>query len=162
MRVYEGNAVSVLRLPCVLVAVFVFVAFPFVSPVFAGSDQETAFSVLVVAEDVVLSAYDALIEAEQVGGNVSISTVQLNEAGEFLAAARMSYGNGDFDDATLFANLSGDIGEEVENEAYELKDRAQNDGFQRMRFTILGSVSGVIVVGLGSFWVWRFLKRRYQ
>jgi len=142
--------------------IFSFLAvFVFVSPAFAESSEESASTDIVSAEVSIVSAYEVVLEAEQAGGNVSGLFARLSEAGEFLAAARMSYGNDDFDDATLFANLSGDIGEEVENEAYELKDRAQNDGFQRMWFTNLGSVSGVIVVGLGSFWVWRFLKRRY-
>jgi len=157
--VYEGFAVFVLRLFCVFVAVFVFVAFPYVSPVLAGSDQDTAFSVLVVAEDAVLSAYDAVIEAELVGGNVSSLTVQLNEAGELLASARMSYRDGDFEKATLFADLSRSTGEEVEDAAYELKGLAWDAGFQRLRFTMVGSVSGIILVILGSLWVWRFFKR---
>jgi len=134
----------------------------FSSPAFAESSEESASTDIVSAEASIVSAYEVVLEADEAGGNVSGLFARLSEAGEFLAAARMSYGNDDFDDAILFANLSGDIGEEVEKEAYELKDWARNEGFQRMRFTILGSVSGVIVVGLGSFWVWRFLKRRYQ
>jgi len=109
-----------------------------------------------------ISTYEAVLEAEQAGGNVSGLLAQLNEAGEFLAAARMSYGNGDFDNAVYFANLCGNIGEEVENAAFELEDLASYEGVQRVWFTVLGSISGVILVVSGSLWVWWFLKRRYQ
>jgi len=87
---------------------------------------------------------------------------QLNEAGEFLAAARMLYRNGDFDNAIYFADLSRSIGEEVESAAYELKDLASDEGVQRVWFTVLGSISGIVLVVLGSLRVWWFLKRRYQ
>jgi hypothetical protein len=153
---------SVLRLLFVLVIVFIFAGFIFVSPVLASSGQETASSVITTAENAIVSAYDAVLKAEEAGGNVSGLFARLNEAGEFFAAARMSYENEDFDDATLFANLSRNVGEEVGNEAYELEDWARNDSFQRTWFTILASVSGIVFVGLGSLWAWRFLKRRYQ
>ena len=153
---------SFLRFSCVFMILSVFAIFVFVSPAFAESSEEFVSATIESAEESMVSAYEAVLEAEQVGGNVSGLFARLNEAGEFLAAARMSYRNGDFDDATLFANLSRNVGEEVENAAYELKDWARNDGFQRTRFTILGSVSGIVFVGLGSLLVWRFLKRRYQ
>ena len=140
----------------------VLAVFVFVSPAFAESSEELASAAVVSAEASVVSAFEVVLEADEAGGDVSGLFARLSEAGEFLAAARMSYENDDFDNAALFANLSGGIGEEVEDEASELKDWAQNEGFQRVRFTILGSVSGVIVVGLGSFGVWRFLKRRYH
>ncbi len=153
---------SVLRFSSVFMLLSVFAVFVFVSPVFAQSSEEFASATIESAEESIVSAYEAVLEAEQAGGNVSRLFARLNEAGEFLAAARMSLENGDFDNATQFANLSRNVGEEVENEAYELKNKAGNDSVQHMRFTVLGSVSGIILVGVGSLLVWRFLKRRYQ
>ena len=153
---------SVLRLLYAFMIVFIFVASTFVSPILASSGQETASSVVTIAENAIVSAYEAVLDAERVGADVSGLLGRLNEAGEFFAAARMSYENGDFEDATLFADLSRNVGEEVGNEAYELEGWAQNDSFQRTWLTILASVSGIVFVGLGSLWVWRFLKRRYQ
>jgi len=144
------------------VTISIFATFIFVSPILADSNQDTASVAIVDAEETMISAYEAVLEAEQAGGNVSGLLVQLNEAGEFLAAARMLYRNGDFDDAVYFANLSRSIGEEVENAASELKDLASDEEMQRMWFTVLGSISGVILVVSGSLWVWWFLKRRYQ
>jgi hypothetical protein len=142
--------------------IFVFAAVFFVSPILASSDQDTASVAIANAEETVVLTYEAVLEAEQAEGNVTGLLAQLNEAGEFLAAARMLYSNGDFDNAVYFADLSRSIGEEVENEAYELKDLASDEGVQRVWFTMLGSISGIILVVLGSLRVWWFLKRRYQ
>ena len=153
---------TVLRFLYALVTLSIFATFIFVSPILANDDRETASLAIVDAEETVISAYEAVLEAEQAGGNVTGLLAQLNEAGEFLAAAQMSYRNEDFDNATRFANFGKNIGEEVENSAYELKDSAWNDSFQRMQFTMLGSISGIVLVVLGSLWVWRVIKRRYQ
>jgi len=142
--------------------IFVFAASVFVSPILANSNQEAASLVITAAEETIISTYEAVLEAEQAGGNVTGLFAQLNEAGEFLAAARLSYRNGDFDNATRFANFSENVGEEVKNSTIELKDLAWNEGMQRTLFAMLGSISGVISVILGSLWVWRFLKRRYR
>ncbi len=158
---------TILRFVCALMTIFVFATFISVSPILANSNQETASLAIVDAEETVISAYEAVLEAEQAGGNVTGLLAQLNGAGEFLAAAFMSYDvamktNGDFDNAVYFADLSRSIGEEVENAAYELKDLALDEEVQRMWFTMLGSISGIILVVSGSLWVWWFLKRRYQ
>ncbi len=128
----------------------------------ARASEDIANSAIETAETTMISAFEAVTEAEQAGGNVTGLLDQLNEAGELLAAARMLYTNGDFDDAIYFANLSKNIGEEVEIAAYELKDLASDEGVQRVWFTMLGSISEIILVFSGSLWVWWFLKRRYQ
>jgi len=153
---------SILRFLCAMMTIFVFATFFFVSPILANSDQDTASVAIADAEEAVISAYEVVLEAEQAGGNVTGLLAQLSEAGEFLASARMLYRNGDFDNAIYFADLGRSVGEEVESEAYELKDSASDEGVQRMWFTILGSISGIVLVVLGSLRVWWFLKRRYQ
>lgn len=152
---------TVLRFLYALTIIFILATSIFVSRVLANNDQETASSIITTAEDTIVSAYNAVIEAEQAGGNVSSLFARLNEAGELLAAARMSHRNADFDNATYLANLSRNIAEEVENAAYELKDLAWDASFRHMMFTMLGSISGIILVVLGSLWLWSFLKRRY-
>ena len=153
---------SILRFLYALMTIFVFANMVFVSPILANNNEETASLAIADAEETIISTYGAVLEAEQAGGNVTDLFARLNEAGEFLAAANVSYRNGDFDNAIYFANLSKNIGEEVKNEAFELKGSAWNEGVQRMMFTMLGSFSGIILVILGSLWIWRFLNRRYQ
>ena len=138
------------------------IGFSLLSMNLVNASEDIVNSAIEAAESAVISAFEAVTVAEQAGGNVTGLLAQLNEAGEFLADARMSYRNGDFDNATHLANLSRNIGEDVKKAAYELKDLALNEGVQRMWFTMLGSISGIVLVVSGSLWVWRFLKRRYQ
>jgi len=145
----------------VLLIILAFSASIFVSEAFASNSEDTAATSIEGAENAFVSAYQAVLEVEQVGANVSGLLAQLNEAGEFLAKAHMAYRLWNFDNATSSADQSKDIGIEVENKAYELKDSARGANIQRMWLTIMGSVLGVILVASGSFWVWHFLKRRY-
>ncbi len=153
---------SVLRFSSVFMIFSVSAVFFIVPLAFAQSGEEFASEAIANAEGSIVLAYEAALKAEEVGGNVSGLFVRLNEAGEFLAVARMSFKNGDFDSAVRFADLSRNVGEEVEDEAAKLKDVALSEGVQRVRFTLFGSVSGIVLIGIGSFLVWRFLKRRYQ
>lgn len=145
----------------ILLIVLAFSASVFMSETFASSSEDTATTSIERAENALVSAYQAVSEAEQVGADVSVLLAELNLAGEFLAEARMAYRLGDFDNATSYAYLGRYIGEGVEVKAYELKDSEWRENIQRMWWTIMGSVLGVIVIASGSFWVWRFLKRRY-
>ena len=137
------------------------VGFSVLSMNYVEASEDVVNSAIEAAESAVISAFEAVTEAEQAGGNVSGLLADLTEAGEFLAVAQMSYRNGDFDNAVYFANLSRNIGDEVKGEAYELRTSVGNENVQRMWFTMIGSVSGVILVVLGSLWFWRFFKRWY-
>lgn len=145
----------------VLFFVLAFSASIFTTKILAANSEDTATTSIDGAENALVSAYQAVLEVKQVGANVSGLLAQLNEAGELLADAHMAYRLGNFDNATSSADQSKDIGIEVENKAYELKDSAWRENIQRMWLTIMGSVLGVILIGSGSFWVWHFLKRRY-
>jgi len=158
MRKLMAKSISKLL---VLLFVFVFSASIFMSEALASNSEDAAAASIERAENALVSAYQAVLEAEEVGANVLGLLAELNEAGEFLARARMAYRLEDFDEAAGFADLGGDVGEEVERKAYELKNSAWSESVQRMWLTMVGSVLGVIFIALGSFWVWRFLKKRY-
>jgi hypothetical protein len=153
--------VSGLKFSLVLVMFLILASQFFISETFAQASKDVAASALTDAEGVVVSAYQAVLRAEEAGANVSGLLVRLNEAGGFLARARMAYDFGDFEEAAGLANSSRNIGVEVENAAVELKDSAFLERVQRMWFMMLGSIFGVVLVFFGSFWVWRVFKRRY-
>jgi len=155
------NNVSVLKFSFVLLMLLVFASQCYVSVTIAQVSESEASSALTTAEGAVDSAYQAVLRAEEAGANVSGLLVQLNDAGEFLAEARMAYKAGDFGGAVHFADLSRGIGEEVMNEARELKDLTTTESMQRMWFTMTGSILGVACIVFGSFFSWRFFKRRY-
>lgn len=160
-RYFENDPMSVQSFSFVFMILSVSAIFVFVFPAFSESSQEFASTAIGSAEESMISAYDAVLETEKTGENVSGLSARLNEAGTFLAAARMSYNNEDFDNATRFANSSRNIGEEVRNDAIRLKDWSLTEGLQRMQFTMIASFVGVVSVALGSHLVWRFLKKRY-
>ena len=114
-----------------------------------------------IAEGVVVSGYQAVLEAEGAGANVSGLLARLNEAGELLALARVSYRVGDFDGAVRFAELCGEIGEGVRVDALEVRDWAVEEAGHRFWLTIIGSIAGVAIVGFLSFLGWFIFKERY-
>ena len=153
-----------LVIPKLLVVLLVFSAFVF--PIFVfridASDGDEAVSAISQAEGAMEWAYEAVLKAERAGANVSGLLVRLNEAGEYLASAQMSFRLEDFNETVRLADLSRAVGEDVEMEAYVLTDSASSESEQRMWFTATGSAIGIMLVVSGSFWLWIFLKRRGQ
>ena len=142
---------------CILL---VFVAYAFVFTAFAAGESSAASAVAMAEADMV-SAYEAVLEAEQVGADVSVLLVRLNDAGESLAEAEVAYRLGDFDESVRLADLCSVISQEVKSEAGELRVQAYGARYFDMWLKIAGSLVGVVVVGLGGFWAWRVFKRRY-
>jgi hypothetical protein len=127
-----------MSLPRFLVVLLVLSAFVFsffVSRADASSEDE-AVSAISEAEEAVGLAYEAVLEAENVGAEVSGLLDKLDEAGMLLAEAQVSFRLGDFD------------------EAYGSRVMVS-------WLTMAGSLVGVAVVAFGSFWGWRVFKRRY-
>jgi hypothetical protein len=146
----------------ILVTVLALTSLIFVSITFAEPSEYQAATALIEAEQAILVGYQAVLEAEETGANVSSLLVQLNEAGQNLTMARTAYRMGDFVEATDLANLSRNTGEEVRNTATELKESALNQSMQQTLFTMTASIVGMALIALGSLWTWHFLKRRYS
>jgi len=126
-----------------------------------ASNGDVATLAINQAEDVVASAYEAVLGAEQAGANVSSLIVQLNDAGEFLAEAHVAYRLGDFDGAIVSANQCSAIGESVESEADDLRVQVYGSRVMDSWLTVAGSLVGVVLVVFGSYWSWRVFRRRY-
>ena len=151
---------SALRLLLVFLVLSALFSSVFVFGVRALS-EDVAASAVSRAEDVVASAYEAVLRAEGSGANVSGLLIRLDEAGELLAQAHVSYRLEDFDGAARFADLCGQIGEEVMVEAYDLRSLALEEAVQRFWWTMIGSVLGVVAIVCLSFIGWSVFKRRY-
>jgi hypothetical protein len=137
----------------VVSSIFVFKAF--------ASSEDAASLAISQAEQVLASAFEAVLEAERAGANVSGLLVMLNDAGVFLAKAQVAYRLGDFEEAVGFADLCYEIGEGVKGKAGELRVEAYGPRVIGFWLTMAGSLVGVVAVGVGSVWGWRFFKRRY-
>jgi hypothetical protein len=127
----------------------------------AASGADAAELAINQAEDVVVVAYTAVLNAEHVGANVAGLLVQLNEAGELLAEAQVAFRVDDFDEAIRSADLAAEIGSKVKTEADALGLGAYGSMVTGFWLAVIGSLLGIVVVVFGSFWGWRVFKRRY-
>jgi len=127
---------------------------------FAGASEDTAASALANAEESIVLAYQATLNAEEAGANVSGLLVRLNEAGQLLASAQIEYRLDDFEKANELSESSKSIAEEVQNAAVNLKDSALSESAQRMLSTMVASVLGVASIALVSLYAWYLLKKR--
>jgi len=152
---------SNLKFVIIFLVLSAFVASPFVLGARASS-QVVAASAVSRAEEVLASAYEAVLEAEGAGANVSGLLARLSEAGDLLAQAHVSHRLGDFDSVARFADLCGEIGEEVKVEAHGLRDQAVLEADQRFRWTMTWSIAGVVAILCLSLLGWRAFKRRYH
>jgi hypothetical protein len=145
----------------VLLIVLAFSVSIFFPETFASNLEDTAVTSIEKAENALASAYQAVLEAEQVDANVSGLLTQLNEAGKLLAEAHMAYRLMDFDEATRSANLCSDISDNVKSKANELRVEVYGSKTMGLWLTMSGSLVSMVAVGFGSFWGWRVFKRRY-
>ena len=150
------------KLAFVLVALLVLTSPSLVTAALAASNQDDAASALKNAEESVASVYQTVLNLKELGGNVSDSISQLNEAVGFLAEAHAAYRLGKFDDTTRLATLcydtSNNIKERTEKSLIQAAGAQSTNAFIR----IAGSVLGIAVVGFCSFWAWRVFQRRYH
>ena len=144
-----------------ILALLSFLLFPVFTLKVGASSEDMATLAITQAEETVVSAYEAVLEAEQAKANVSELVELLDVAGEHLADAHMLYRLGDFDGAVDSADLSSVIGADVKNDAEELKIDAHQSWITSLLVRITVSIGGVIAVVFGTFIAWRVFKRRY-
>ena len=128
----------------------------------ATSNQENAASALKKAEESVASAYQAVLDLKALGGNVTDSLSMLNEAAGFLAEAQVAYRLDKFEDVVRLANLCYDSSNRIKEKTDESLIQAARGQSADAFIRIAGSILGVAVVGVGSFWMWRVFRRRYH
>jgi len=113
------------------------------------------------ADTAVRQAFNATLDAERAGANVSGLLVRLNDAGAVLDEAEVALSNGNLSDAAGKAGTCISMSQSVLSDAGVLRASAL-DGARMMFWTYLAfSVMsiGVFVVVLAV--VWRRFKRRY-
>jgi len=129
-----------------------------------ASTGEEAFSKITSADDALKLAFKRVLDAEGAGANVSSLMSDLDEAGEFLAEAEISYRNGNLADALGLADRCSGLAEAVSIEAVALKDSALADSQRVFQSTIIFSTGGtfafVAVLVLSWFWFKRAHARK--
>jgi len=127
----------------------------------APINQEVAASTISEAEQSMARAYEAVLDAERVGADISGLLVRLNDAAALLSEARMAFDVGDFEEATRFAESTSEVGYEVVDEAELLEIEANNAQVHRSWWFLGSSALGVSVVLVASLLGYEFFKRRY-
>lgn len=127
----------------------------------ALSNREITISSISEAEQSMAEAYEAVLDAERVGANVSSLLVRLNDGAGLLSEAHMAFEVGDFEEAVRFAELSSEVAWEVGGEAEWLEVEANTVGVSRSRWFILASFLGVSFVIVANLLGYEYFKRRY-
>ena len=127
--------------------------------VFAQIDQTT--SKIAAANTAIDGAFNAVLDAEKAGANVTSLLTQLNVAESDLAQAENAYRTGDSNTAAAQADSVLPIAQEVTTAAQNAKQTALVSGQNAFWSTIAFTVIGVFVFVLVLFLVWRWFKRSY-
>jgi hypothetical protein len=146
-----------------LLGVLLIIAFgtSFFTMHFADAQTYPTKSKFGYANDVVEQAFNAVLDAEKAGANVTDLLAQLNDAAGILAQAENIYRTGDSNTAVAQADSVLPIAQEVTTLAQDAKQTAivssQNVFWSTIAFTVIGA----FVFVLALFLVWRRFKRSY-
>jgi hypothetical protein len=154
-RFEEGLDVMFLRLKFLVGSVFLFSLLSFSVPWVSATNGDVVPLDVVEAEEALGLAYDAVLEAEEAGANVSGLLDRLSVGGEYLAEAYAYVRLEDSESAGRLAGLCVEAVDGVEGEAVFLRERAD------ILTRVFGSVVGVVVVVVCGFVLWWLFKRHY-
>jgi hypothetical protein len=113
------------------------------------------------ADVAVRQAFDAALEAERVGANVSGLIVRLNEAGGILGEAEIAVRNGNSSEAASKVEQCIGLAESVRNDANALKASALDQAQTVFKMYLAFSVVSIAVFVVVVVFFWRWFKRGY-
>jgi len=120
-----------------------------------------ASSAIGEADNALRMAFEAVLEAERAGANVSDLIVKLDDAGRLLAEAENAYRVGNFSEAVSKAEECSMLADGVAVEALSLKSlalaNAQTALWQNLTFSCFGGLAFLVAL----FFVWGWFKRVY-
>jgi hypothetical protein len=128
----------------------------------AIAQTNQADSKLQSANNSVNQAFNAVLDAQKAGANVTDLLSQLNTAANILAQAENSYRARDINGAIAKANSLLPITQEITNDAQVLKQSAIVNTQNNFWSTIIFSVVITVVFVLVLFFIWRWFKRNYM
>ncbi len=148
-----------------LVAIlFVFFAVSpyFYSAHYALAQTDQTASELQVAKIDLGQAFNAVLEAEKAGGNVTQLLAKLNIAGTILADAQNVLNSGNTVNITSNVENAVQIANQVNDDALNLRNvsliRSQNS----LWLTLTFSVVGAIVFEISLYFIWRRFQRSHM
>jgi len=126
-----------------------------------AGEYDEATSGIEEADKVICKAFEAVLDAEGAGANVSSLIANLNEAGDLFVQAKIRYSQGDAGKAIELAGRASAIAEKVRVDAVELKGWASEDKRMVFQLTFACSLAGVLAFLIALVLVWGRFKRFY-
>jgi len=149
------------RLRFLVVSVFLFSLVSVSVPWVSAANGDLAPLEVAEAEEALASAYEAVLQADEAGADVSGLLDKLNVGSEYLVEAYIWVPLGDSENISHFAGLCYDIALDVHSDAVEAIDEARNSEMNEFVLVMLGSVAGVILVVVLCSVGWHIFKKRY-
>ena len=116
---------------------------------------------IVEAEEILVSTYNHVLDAEESGANVSDLLSKLDTGAEYLNQAYLQIGLEDFESTVYFSGLCINAVDGVSEQAVLLKDEAVEFRNGELLIQIFGSIVGIGVVIVGGIIFWKVFKRYY-
>jgi hypothetical protein len=124
--------------------------------------ESDARSAINQASQRVVVCYGAVVNATKAGANASALLSVLDDAGSMLSKAEVAFASGDFDLANDSARQSMQGLDGFEAQALGLQNAAARADYSNFMFKVVGSIVEAVVVLVGSFVVWSWLKTRQR
>jgi hypothetical protein len=145
-----------------VVSVFLFSLVSVSVPWVSATNGDVVSLEVAEAEEALVLAYDAVLEAEEAGANVSGLLDRLSVGGEYLAEAYVYVRLGDSESAGRLAGFCVEAVDGVEGEAALLREEAARLERADLLASVFGSAVGVVIVVVSGFVLWELFKRRFN
>lgn len=133
-----------------------------VASAFAQGSQEQAASAIYEAEQAIVLGYEAVLAAEEAGGNVTGLLAGLNDAVALLVDARRAFNVSLFEEAISLAGSASAAGDTVRSAANTLEiQAAEAKATRTTRFLIASFVAVPLVLAVGLLG-YRYVKKRHH
>jgi hypothetical protein len=113
------------------------------------------------AQLALITAYKALLQAEDVGANISASVKSLNSASDLLAQSHNAFRQGRYAESLVYAQNSSETSNRVYAEAKQLELSARQQKNNSLLFTATVSSVSLVALFAVSWFGWRMMKTRY-
>jgi len=113
------------------------------------------------AQLALITAYEALLQAEDLGANISDSVKSLNSASDLLAQSHNAFRQGRYVESLLYAQTSTQTSNRVYAEAKQLESSAKQQKNNSLLFTATFSSVSLVALLAASWFGWRTMKTRY-
>jgi hypothetical protein len=127
--------------------------------VLAQTDQ--ANSELQTANKALDQAFNAVLEVEKAGGNVTLLLAKLNNVGNILADAQNALNSGNPANITSKLENAFQMANQISVEALNLRNVSLVESQNSLWLTLIFSVVGAVAFGISLLIVWKRFKRAF-